>query len=136
MKQAKFITASIAALIALQTGNAWAQTAPAPPQPPQMVSAAVTRIADGDQAAFAAAAVTDGDLGKAAGREDTGAMIASATQRNTVANNSVTGNSVTGNVEIDGNAFQNLQGLAVISANSGNNVAINSAMNVTINLAH
>ena len=29
----------------------------------------------------------------------------------------------------------NLQGLAVISANSGNNVAINSAMNVTINLA-
>ena len=133
MKQAKFITASAAALIALQAGNAWAQAAPAPSQ---MALTAVTQTGDGDQAAFAATAVTDGDLGKAAGREDTGAMIASATQRNTVANNSVTGNSVTGNVEIDGNAFQNLQGLAVISANSGNNVAINSAMNVTINLAH
>jgi hypothetical protein len=133
MKQAKFITASAAALIALQAGNAWAQTAPAPAQ---MAPAAVTQTGDGNQAAFSATAVTDGDLGKAAGREDTGAMIASATQRNTVANNSVTGNSVTGTVEIDGNAFQNLQGLAVISANSGNNVAINSAMNVTINLAH
>jgi len=133
MKQTIFITAPIAALIALQTGNARAQTAPAPSQ---MASVALTQTVNGDQAVFAATAVSDGDLGNTAGREDTGAMIASATQRNTVANNSVTGDSVTGNVEIDGNAFQNLQGLAVISANSGNNVAISSAMNVTINLAH
>ena len=61
-------------------------------------------------------------------------MIAAADQRNVVANNSVSGNSVTGDVVIDGNAFQNVQGLAVISANTGNNVAINSAMNVTINM--
>lgn len=133
MKQTIFITAPIAALIALQTGNARAQTAPTQPH---MVFVAAAQTVDSDQGVFAAAAVSDGDLEKVAGREDTGAMIASATQRNTVANNSVTGDSVTGNVEIDGNAFQNLQGLAVISANSGNNVAINSAMNVTINLAH
>ncbi|ONF95209.1 hypothetical protein [Sphingomonas jeddahensis] len=80
-------------------------------------------------------AVADGALAQVAGREDSGTQIAIATQRNTVSGNSVVGRSVTGNVAIDGNAFQNLQGLAVISANSGNNVAINSAMNVTINLA-
>lgn len=84
--------------------------------------------------AFAgAASLAETDLGAIAGREDTGTLIASATQRNTVSNNSVVGQSTTGAVQIDGNAFQNLQGLAVISANSGNNVAINSAMNVTIN---
>lgn len=88
-----------------------------------------------EDAAFAAATLDDAGLGRVAGREDTGAQVATANQRNTVAGNSVTGNSVTGSVRIDGNAFQNLQGLAVINANSGNNVAINSAMNVTINLA-
>lgn len=82
----------------------------------------------------AAPAIGETDLGKVVGREDTGAMIASATQRNTVSNNSVVGRSTTGAVQIDGNAFQNLQGLAVISANSGNNVAINAAMNVTVNI--
>jgi hypothetical protein len=128
MNKVTFITASIAAAIAFRAADARAQTAPvAVPAAPQAIA---------DQPAFAAAPVPDGDLGKATGREDTGTMIASATQRNTVANNSVIGNSVTGDVQIDGNAFQNLQGLAVISANSGNNVAINSAMNVTINLAH
>lgn len=82
-----------------------------------------------------ATAVTEADLGQVTGRDNTAVLAAIATQRNTVSGNSVTGNSVTGSVTIDGNAFQNLQGLAVISANSGNNVAINSAMNVTINLA-
>lgn len=82
-----------------------------------------------------ATAIAEDDLGALTGQADTGTMIATATQRNTVSNNSVSGNSVTGAVQIDGNAFQNLQGLAVISANSGNNVAINSAMSVTINMA-
>jgi len=81
------------------------------------------------------AAVAADDLGRIAGKADIGTMIAEANQRNTVTNNSVTGNSVTGSVAIDGNAFQNLQGMAVISANSGNNVAMNAALNVTINMA-
>lgn len=80
-------------------------------------------------------ALSEADLGAIAGREDRGTLIAQADQRNTVQNNSVVGNSVTGTVTIDGQAFSNLSGLAVISANSGNNVAINSAMNVVINLA-
>ena len=105
---------------------AFAQQAPAK-------SAEQASVADG---AFGSSAViAEADLGGVTGREDTGAMVASATQRNTVSNNSVVGTSTTGNVRIDGNAFQNLQGLAVISANSGNNVAMNSAMNVTVNLA-
>ena len=88
-----------------------------------------------DEAAFeTAATLGDADLGSVAGRADVGTQIAAADQRNTVSNNSVTGTSTTGGVQIDGNAFQNLQGLAVINANSGNNVAINSAMNVTIHL--
>jgi len=110
------------------------------------VTAAAAQERPGDERAFsapspaadpfaAADALDEKALGKIAGREDTALLVARATQQNTVANNSVTGNSVTGNVQIDGNAFQNLQGLAVISANSGNNVAINSAMNVTINMA-
>lgn len=89
----------------------------------------------GADAAFGNGAVlADTDLGTVTGREDRGTQIAAADQRNTVSNNSVTGNSVTGSVTIDGQAFSNLSGLAVISANSGNNVAINSAMNVVINL--
>lgn len=87
-----------------------------------------------DQSFGASAAITETELSRIAGREDRGAQIAAADQRNTVQNNSVTGTSQTGIIAIDGNAFQNFQGLAVISANSGNNVAINSAMNVTINM--
>lgn len=81
------------------------------------------------------ALLAETDLRAITGREDRGTQIAAADQRNTVSNNSVVGNSVTGSVTIDGQAFSNLSGLAVISANSGNNVAINSAMNVVINLA-
>lgn len=76
----------------------------------------------------------DSALNRVAGREDVGqANFASLT--NEVKNNSVIGNSTTGNVQIDGNAFQNLSGLSVVSANSGNNVAINSALNVNISLS-
>jgi len=129
MVQVKLVAASIATAFALQAGAAHAQSAASTQSVPQPA-------ASHDQDAFVEAAVTDDVLGKVAGREDTAKLIANANQQNTVANNSVTGNSVTGNVAIDGNAFQNLQGMAVISANSGNNVAINSAMNVTINLVH
>lgn len=121
---------ALAAAIAI-TGTASAAVAQQAPVRP-LASSPASSVAD---AAFATSAIAETDLGGVTGREDTGAMIASATQRNTVSNNSVIGTSTTGNVRIDGNAFQNLQGLAVISANSGNNVAMNSAMNVTVNLA-
>lgn len=73
-------------------------------------------------------------LGRVAGREDVN-QLAFSQQTNNVSNNNVGNNSTTGAVQIDGNAFQNLTGLSVISANSGNNVAINSALTVNISLA-
>lgn len=96
--------------------------------------AMATPAAAQDQAFGTAAPIDETALAAVAGREDRGAQIAAADQRNTVQNNSVTGTSQTGAITLDGNAFQNFQGLAVISANSGNNVAINAAMNVTINM--
>ncbi len=124
--------ASAAALLA-----ACSAPAASAQQAPTSTAAAPAALGDAPAAgAFdAAASVDEADLQKVTGRENLGAQIASATQRNTVSNNSVVGTSTTGAVQIDGNAFQNLQGMAVISANSGNNVAINSAMNVTVNLA-
>ena len=87
------------------------------------------------QEAFATSEkVSETMLGSVAGRANIGAL-AQANQNNEVTHNSVGENSVTGAVQIDGNAFQNLSGLAVISANSGNNVAINAAMNVNISLS-
>ena len=121
----------ILAVMASAPATAWAQEhAPMP-------GIAGTAASGGASAAGtfeSSAAISEADLGSVTGREDIARSMAVATQRNTVANNSVTGNSVTGGVSIDGNAFQNLQGLAVISANSGNNVAINAAMNVTITM--
>lgn len=78
-----------------------------------------------------AAPVAEEALGAIAGREGT-SMLAQSTQTGTVADNSVGDNVVTGAVQIDGQAFQNLQGLSVLNVNTGNNVAMNTSMNVTI----
>ena len=133
-----FIVRPIAALTALLTApiasTALAQQAPVPVTTAAPAPAAPVPDASADGAFAATAPVDEADLQKVTGRENLGVQVASATQRNTVSNNSVIGTSTTGAIQIDGNAFQNLQGLAVINANSGNNVAINSAMNVTINL--
>jgi len=80
---------------------------------------------------FAAATVDDATLGSIAGREDTN-QLSVANNTNNVSNNSVGDNSTTGTIGIADNAFQNLSGLSILSVNSGNNVAINSAMNVNI----
>ena len=127
MRILRISTVGVAALGVIYASAALAQEVPV-----------ARKVVEADPAPVDAAfagALAEADLGKVTGRENLGAMVASAAQRNTVANNSVVGTSMTGNVQIDGNAFQNLQGLAVISANSGNNVAINSAMNVVVNLA-
>lgn len=101
------------------------------------VSAAISLAgpanAEAPGAAFAVAPVGDDVLQKAAGREDV-AEIAQADQAATVSRNSVGDNSHTGAVQISDNAFQNLQGLAVLNVNTGNNVAFNAAMNVNISI--
>ncbi len=89
--------------------------------------------AHAQQAPFGAA-LTEEALGTVAGREDT-RQQASAVQTAGVSRNSVGDNVSTGEARIDGQAFQNLSGLSILNVNTGNNVAINAAMNVTISLA-
>lgn len=87
------------------------------------------------QSAFGEEAlVEDTDLSRVAGREDLNQFILSD-QKTTVSQNTIGNNSTTGSVQIDGNAFQNLSGMSVITANSGSQVAITSQMFVTISLA-
>jgi hypothetical protein len=80
---------------------------------------------------FQAEAIDDASLGAIAGREDT-AQHATAEQTAGVVDNSVGDNVQTGDATIDGAAFQNLSGLSILNVNTGNNVAINAAMNVNI----
>lgn len=85
-------------------------------------------------APFDADTLDEAALGAIAGRADT-RQSALAEQNAGVAHNSVGDNVRTGDARIDGQAFQNMSGLSVLSVNTGNNVAINAAMNVTIALA-
>ena len=81
---------------------------------------------------FASASVIDeAMLGTIAGREDI-RQSALANQTAAVKDNSVGDNVRTGDARIDGQAFQNVSGLSILNVNTGNNVAINAAMNVTI----
>jgi hypothetical protein len=75
--------------------------------------------------------VAEKDLKGISGGADL-SIAALSEQSGTVSNNSVNGNSVTGTISFDGQAFQNMNGLGVISANTGNNVSINSTMQVNI----
>lgn len=75
--------------------------------------------------------VTEATLQAATGKEDVSqAVIANNTAN--VNNNSVNGTSVTGTISFDGGAFQNMNGLSVLTANTGNNVAINASLNVNV----
>ena len=85
------------------------------------------------QPPFAEPMVADTTLGTVAGREDT-TQLATASQSAGVARNSVGDNVRTGDATIADNAFQNLSGLSILNVNTGNNVAINAAMNVNIAL--
>ena len=101
----------------------------------ETTSVAETRTDPGPAAAtpFDAAAIIDGDLQMIAGREDT-SQIATASQTAGVSRNSVGDNSTTGDARVSDNAFQNLSGLSILNVNTGNNVAINAAMNVNITI--
>jgi len=82
---------------------------------------------------FTATAVDDEALGAIAGRENT-RQVALNEQSAGVSRNSVGDNSVTGEARISDNAFQNMSGLSILNVNTGNNVAINAAMNVNISI--
>jgi hypothetical protein len=80
-----------------------------------------------------AASVANDELGAITGQADLNMQVR-AQNTSTVSNNSVNGNSVTGAIGFDSSAFQNLSGLSVVSANTGNNVSINSSLNVNVAL--
>jgi len=96
-----------------------------------LVPGAAAAQAQDAAAPFAAPALGDALLGGIAGREDT-AQAASADQTAGVSHNSVGDNVRTGDAKIADNAFQNMSGLSILNVNTGNNVAINAAMNVNI----
>lgn len=77
--------------------------------------------------------MTDDALQAIAGREDVNQQSQADLSAN-VANNSVGDGVETGDALISGNAFQNMSGLSILNVNTGNNVAINAAMNVNISI--
>lgn len=99
--------------------------------PPAQAVTAPAPAAQAARSPFASPSLDTETLGKATAREDI-SQVASADQSASVSGNSVSGQSTTGTVTIDGNAFQNQSGLTIVNANTGNNVAINAAMNVNI----
>ncbi len=112
---------------------------PNPLRPALALSALLTPLAAHAQDAppttppvFAAAqTIDDAQLRRIAGREDV-AQHALADQVAGVSQNSVGDNVRTGDARIADNALQNLSGLSILNVNTGNNVAINAAMNVNI----
>ncbi len=87
-----------------------------------------------DKPVFAEATpVAEGKLAKIAGREDVN-QVTQSDQANSVGNNSVGDNSNTGTIEISDNAFNNMNGMTILNANTGNNVAINAAIQLNIAL--
>lgn len=75
--------------------------------------------------------VEEGALGAVTGMANL-QQYASANNTSVVAGNSVNGHSITGEISIDGQSFQHLNGLSILTANTGNNVSINAAMNVNV----
>ena len=60
-------------------------------------------------------------------------QVVQAENKSEVSHNSVS-NSDTGTIAFDGQAFQSMSGLAIVNANTGNNVSINSSLNVNISI--
>jgi hypothetical protein len=81
----------------------------------------------------AAQSVSSDRLASIAGEADIAGVI-TANNSSNVSGNAVIGHSVTGTISFDNSAFQNLNGLSVLSANTGNNVAINASLNVNVAL--
>tara|TARA_B000000460_G_scaffold118963_3_gene83714 strand:+ start:13769 stop:14200 length:432 start_codon:yes stop_codon:yes gene_type:complete len=134
MKSRLSIGLAAAAALALSAPPALAQDAAARPDSEPHASSAQAQPKELTSAPFASAAVSDDTLQSIAGREDT-RQYSQADLKAGVANNSVGDHAVTGAAEIDGNAFQNMSGLSILNVNTGNNVAINAAMNVNISIS-
>lgn len=86
------------------------------------------------QAAFITqGAVDEAVLEQSTAREDVN-QISTSEQSASVSSSSVNGVSETGTATFSDNAFQNVSGLTVVNANTGNNVAINGAIVVNVSI--
>lgn len=76
----------------------------------------------------------DQKLAGVTGRADVNAIeqVVSVRNTSTVSGNIIHGDPITGTISIDGASFGNFSGLALLNANTGNNVSINAAMNVNV----
>lgn len=117
----RILTIGAAIAVALLPGALAAQTAP--------VSVSVPVAAESP---FGAATIVGNDaLGTVTGQADL-AQVVEARNTATVSGNNVSGQSQTGTISFDGSSFRDLNGLSLLSANTGNNVAINSSLNVNV----
>ncbi|VXD00418.1 hypothetical protein [Sphingomonas sp. 8AM] len=107
-----------ALLVAVVPGPATAQAAPPAPLVPSGPFGAATPV-------------DNAQLGAVTGQSDLSQVIR-AQNTGTVSGNSVNGHSETGTISFDPSSFQNLNGLSLLSANTGNNVSINSSLNVNV----
>ena len=114
----------MAPAIAALVGSAAAASVPISPS--AVVEPAATLDPFGPSARVTGPAGNGGE-----GRADTAVSIR-ANNTATVSNNSVTGTSETGAISFDASAFANLSGLSLLSANTGNNVSINSSLNLNV----
>ena len=79
--------------------------------------------------------IDNADLNAVTGRGDL-AQVVNAQNKGVVSGNTISGPSQTGTIHFDGGSFQNLNGLSLLSANTGNNVAINSSLNVNVSISN
>lgn len=78
--------------------------------------------------------MSDGELARVTGREESGAMLAFSRNNAVVAENQVGDNSTTGSVVISDSAFNNTSGISMVNMNTGNNSAINAAMSINVQI--
>lgn len=78
----------------------------------------------------------DATLAGATGMADVKVLEQAINVRNTstISGNIINGDPTTGTISIDGGAFSNFNGMALVNANTGNNVSINAAMNVNVGI--
>ncbi|TCM16118.1 hypothetical protein EDF56_108106 [Novosphingobium sp. PhB165] len=89
----------------------------------------------GTDAPFGSATVVDeAKLADITGMADVKVQEQTANANNisTISGNIINGDPTTGTISFDGGAFGAFNGLALINTNTGNNVSINSAMNVNV----
>ncbi|WP_395397059.1 hypothetical protein WBP07_30815 [Novosphingobium sp. BL-8A] len=145
MARVHIFLAGIVASGIFQVGPAFAADEAAQPGPAASPSAPIVSPEEtsprdakpqfGNDAPFASAAVVEETkLADITGMADVNVIEQAANVRNTstITGNIINGDPTTGTISFDGGSFGAFNGLALVSANTGNNVSINSAMNVNV----